>query len=272
TPESIYPGLNDMGDALEALPLEIIKHFTLLREIDAKCVSTAPKITQLIIEFLKLPLTVTEIREALLSQIRVYIRELMPCLEEKMHVAGIAAESIQRHISRIDYDFDLITDGGEIPDLVRIGPLNHPAIIADTKLPDNKSVHSQRSESRREAIKAKKAAAAAAANAPGSTPSGGPTTNGGGDVNSAVGSSRGSGPNHNSSGYTATDSTKAVVITTSATYDDDVDTEPVYCYCEQVSFGEMVGCDGPNCKREWFHLPCIGLAAPPKGQWFCEEC
>lgn len=48
--------------------------------------------------------------------------------------------------------------------------------------------------------------------------------------------------------------------------------EPVYCYCQRGSFGEMVGCDGPHCEREWFHLDCIGLSALPKGQWFCEEC
>jgi inhibitor of growth protein 3 len=48
--------------------------------------------------------------------------------------------------------------------------------------------------------------------------------------------------------------------------------EPVYCYCQQVSFGEMVGCDGADCKREWFHLPCIGLTSPPKGQWYCQDC
>lgn len=48
--------------------------------------------------------------------------------------------------------------------------------------------------------------------------------------------------------------------------------EPTYCYCERASFGEMVGCDGPNCEREWFHLGCIGLSALPKGQWFCGEC
>ena len=35
--------------------------------------------------------------------------------------------------------------------------------------------------------------------------------------------------------------------------------EPLYCYCNQVAYGEMVGCDGADCELEWFHLPCIGL-------------
>lgn len=45
---------------------------------------------------------------------------------------------------------------------------------------------------------------------------------------------------------------------------DDPD-EPRYCYCNRVSFGEMVACDGNTCTREWFHLECAGLKnAPPK--------
>jgi chromatin modification-related protein YNG2 len=46
----------------------------------------------------------------------------------------------------------------------------------------------------------------------------------------------------------------------------------VYCFCQQVSFGEMVACDNENCEREWFHLPCVGLQSPPQGTWFCDEC
>jgi len=45
-----------------------------------------------------------------------------------------------------------------------------------------------------------------------------------------------------------------------------------YCYCNGVSFGEMVACDRDNCEREWFHLECAELAAPPKGKWYCRDC
>ncbi|CAJ0937578.1 unnamed protein product, partial [Mesorhabditis belari] len=48
--------------------------------------------------------------------------------------------------------------------------------------------------------------------------------------------------------------------------------EPRYCTCNQVSFGEMVGCDNKNCKVEWFHFQCVGLTEPPTGKWFCEAC
>ncbi|EPQ64999.1 Bgt-5200 [Blumeria graminis f. sp. tritici] len=59
--------------------------------------------------------------------------------------------------------------------------------------------------------------------------------------------------------------------------DDDIDIdvdEPRYCYCDNVSYGEMVGCDADGCKREWFHLACVGLKTAPKGnaKWYCEDC
>ncbi|KAH6666479.1 hypothetical protein F5X68DRAFT_236918 [Plectosphaerella plurivora] len=69
--------------------------------------------------------------------------------------------------------------------------------------------------------------------------------------------------------------------TNSSMQDDDEEdggdlevNEPLYCYCNGVSYGEMVACDADNCKREWFHLDCVGLKVAPKGnaKWYCEPC
>ncbi|KAI8625872.1 hypothetical protein F5Y19DRAFT_239836 [Xylariaceae sp. FL1651] len=59
--------------------------------------------------------------------------------------------------------------------------------------------------------------------------------------------------------------------------DDEGDVEadePLYCYCNGVSYGEMVACDAEDCGREWFHLDCVGLkAAPPSNmKWYCDNC
>ncbi|EKD17750.1 uncharacterized protein L3040_008064 [Drepanopeziza brunnea f. sp. 'multigermtubi'] len=59
--------------------------------------------------------------------------------------------------------------------------------------------------------------------------------------------------------------------------DDDEavgDDEPRYCYCDGVSYGEMVGCDSDTCQREWFHLECVGLKVAPvgKAKWYCDDC
>ena len=51
--------------------------------------------------------------------------------------------------------------------------------------------------------------------------------------------------------------------------EEDLDpNEPRYCFCNQISYGQMVACDERGCAREWFHLSCVGLTHPPKGK--CE--
>lgn len=48
--------------------------------------------------------------------------------------------------------------------------------------------------------------------------------------------------------------------------------EPTYCLCHQVSYGEMIGCDNPDCPIEWFHFACVDLKIKPKGKWYCPKC
>ena len=50
--------------------------------------------------------------------------------------------------------------------------------------------------------------------------------------------------------------------------------EPKYCYCNRISFGEMIACENDDCPIEWFHFSCVGLTPEnrPKGQWFCDQC
>lgn len=56
-----------------------------------------------------------------------------------------------------------------------------------------------------------------------------------------------------------------------ANVDIDPD-EPTYCLCDQVSYGEMIGCDNDLCPIEWFHFNCVQLSGKPKGKWFCPKC
>ena len=54
---------------------------------------------------------------------------------------------------------------------------------------------------------------------------------------------------------------------------EDEENEPLYCYCQQVSYGEMVACDAIDCPKEWFHLECAGLDRAPgrNGKWLIPE-
>lgn len=303
----VYPGLNDFGDALEAIPLEMVRHFTLLKEIDAKCADTGPQISSLIDEFMKTPLDSAE-REDKLATLRRILRDFMPSLEEKMHVASMAAETMAKHIERINADYTLIVEN-EIPEHIQVD-YNDPA-LTEIKVADKQG--STRSEARREAIAARRAAAAASA-AEARTPTAGPgssTARGAGGRRrgrtatpqppnngaAAAGAGNGAGyggPSGNERAYDGGRSTKRQrrqdeesepELPPSNPIVDGNETvpsrrrrapqekdEPVYCYCEQGSYGEMMACDGPDCKREWFHLGCIGLSAPPRGQWFCNDC
>lgn len=66
--------------------------------------------------------------------------------------------------------------------------------------------------------------------------------------------------------------TNNAVDTTDAGDGDGDGDDKTYCFCDGVSYGEMIACDDEACEREWFHLACIGLDTPPDGTWFCEAC
>ncbi|KAK8219506.1 hypothetical protein BKA81DRAFT_297611 [Phyllosticta paracitricarpa] len=57
---------------------------------------------------------------------------------------------------------------------------------------------------------------------------------------------------------------------------EDIDpNEERYCICGDVSYGVMIACENEeNCEKEWFHLPCVGLADIPKRRekWYCPDC
>ncbi|WWC85940.1 uncharacterized protein L201_000810 [Kwoniella dendrophila CBS 6074] len=52
---------------------------------------------------------------------------------------------------------------------------------------------------------------------------------------------------------------------------EEVDSK-VYCFCGQVSYGEMIGCDDDDCEIEWYHLACLNLDKTPEGNWICPRC
>ena len=46
----------------------------------------------------------------------------------------------------------------------------------------------------------------------------------------------------------------------------------LYCYCNSVEHGKMVGCDNENCEVGWFHFGCVGIKYKPRGNWLCKNC
>jgi hypothetical protein len=350
----LLPGLNDISDAFEALPMDLIKYFTLLKEIDAKCIGTIPQINSLIDRYIdKLhPNTgaTNEVNGSTddsangkvdgsdnvndnnaqkpindgsegtnlflkpdqfkhMTVIKNKLNEVVPCLEEKMQVTRVASDLMEKHMMRINDDYKLIINNNEIPESIRIGPLNHPAMIMDPAINNNqdRSVQAVRSESRREALAAKKASKEEETKRRGgrdgsslekTPPESSPVSSGNSNTNNlpnSTTSATGAGGLGNGNkkrgrnedifrATTPVNGAKKKKTTKKEELEEEQNAktmrpssglksgEPTYCYCNQVSFGEMVGCDGDDCKREWFHLPCIGFKNPPKGKWYCEDC
>ena len=48
--------------------------------------------------------------------------------------------------------------------------------------------------------------------------------------------------------------------------------EPVYCFCRQIAFGDMIACDNEECSIEWFHYQCVNLTKQPRNKWLCPDC
>ncbi|KAL1951066.1 hypothetical protein VTO73DRAFT_215 [Trametes versicolor] len=54
--------------------------------------------------------------------------------------------------------------------------------------------------------------------------------------------------------------------------DGDADDGRTYCFCDGVSYGEMIACDDEECEKEWFHIACVGLTVVPDEMWYCSRC
>ncbi|KAH9897711.1 hypothetical protein C8Q73DRAFT_725868 [Cubamyces lactineus] len=54
--------------------------------------------------------------------------------------------------------------------------------------------------------------------------------------------------------------------------DGDADDGKTYCFCDGVSYGEMIACDDEECEKEWFHIACVGLTVVPDDTWYCARC
>lgn len=349
-PANLYPGLNDIVDVLDEIPAETSRYLTLLHEIDAKCVNSMPTLNNQIGDFLGPKNVGGAGKFDLLLNINRLFEELMPSLEEKMHVSSIMLESLQKLSTRLELAYEVAIKNQEIPAKLRLGVDNHPAMHLHYELMEkidgksvngangagNKTSQALRSESRREAMVANKKQQADDSAPQYAAPSYGtqadsfkthdqqqqrqselpapqdaessrkrvsPPTIGSSvdpkkrkrraNVKTIVGDPANSPTTSSTSAVdaaTVSAATAAAVVpavpATAAVHLQQAHAhthdgtkprtneygEPLYCYCNQVAYGEMVGCDGDSCELEWFHLPCINLDHLPKGKWYCDEC
>jgi len=169
--QRFYPALASFTDSIDALPAEIIRNFTLLREVDAKACHPEEQLRRYIaavkalpppadpnepdpaLEFLRRqedlkrqreealmnnvnPPPETDIensgeiveqypetRRSKLQQIRMVLQDLLPMLDEKIHVITGTAETLNKHNLRVDQAYAYVQS--EIPEIYRNGNPEH---------------------------------------------------------------------------------------------------------------------------------------------------
>ncbi|CCE66258.1 hypothetical protein TPHA_0P01000 [Tetrapisispora phaffii CBS 4417] len=300
TPANLFPGLSDISDVLEEYPIETSRYLTLLHEIDAKCIHALPFLNEQIQEFVKFTGKNSKIPpkesshpenklENLININRLF-EELIPSLEEKMYVSSIMLKSMEELTTRLELGYEVALKNEEIPEKLRIGVNNHPAMHLHHELmkkietaktgTSHKSAQSSKSELRREAMAAsKKQHETKDKSSKNEKTAATSTIPAAGVTDSATATSGRKNGNHNNTGHESkkrktnkdkNNSTHPGVVAPKPKVNEYG--EPLYCYCNRIAFGEMVGCDGANCELEWFHLPCIGLTTLPRGKWYCNDC
>jgi chromatin modification-related protein YNG2/inhibitor-of-growth protein 1 len=48
----------------------------------------------------------------------------------------------------------------------------------------------------------------------------------------------------------------------------------LYCICQKPydKAVNMIGCDNPDCRYQWFHFICLKIKRAPNGKWICKYC
>lgn len=268
-------------DGLEHLPNELKRNFTLMRELDSRAQGMMKSIDEKANEYMKQLVNTKEtfpddVKKEKLRTIQELFNKAKELGDDKVQLAIQTYELVDKHIRRLDSD--LARFEGEIQDkTLNVREKSEETVtkkggrkkVKDTKnSAKKKRAHSSEDEGR--------AAGASGAGTSGAA-SGNASANGKGKNNKKqkVNQEK-EGRKGQKKNAELDDSTQEGGHGTphpSDVLDMPVDpNEPTYCLCHQVSYGEMIGCDNPDCPIEWFHFACVGLTTKPKGKWFCPKC
>ncbi|KAI8362053.1 inhibitor of growth proteins N-terminal histone-binding-domain-containing protein [Mortierella sp. GBAus27b] len=259
--------LDDYLDTVESLPLELQRQFTLMQDLDAKAQSIMAQVGSKAAEFIDNVQTCTsEERIKMLQSLNEMLLESLRQGEEKVALATAAYDVVDRHVRRLDDDLQKYEDEQMIGP-GRLGNVSSSASGA-TAL-DRKEESSNPATSNATSSNKKGASSSAQDN---STSKRKKTHNATNSSSTSNATSTPTGEKRKGGNITSSSANKVAKKTTSFTELPIDPNEPLYCYCQQVSYGEMVACDNADCEIEWFHLSCAGLKAPPKGKWYCKDC
>jgi hypothetical protein len=220
-------------DSLETLPGELRRNFTKMTDKDVMNKDIMVQIDGASDEYLRKVRDLSPTkRKAEMEKIQHMFKKAKELSDEKVNIAVATYEMIDKHIRKLDSD--LAKFESEMKDKGRLSQTEseEEEVVNKKKMKDKKKKGVKEEENNKKKKKAKKVENL-------TTP-----------LTSYVGSG-----------------------VPQEVLDMPVDpNEPTYCTCQQVSYGEMIGCDNQDCPIEWFHFGCMDLSHKPKGKWYCPKC
>ncbi|XP_025412951.1 inhibitor of growth protein 5 [Sipha flava] len=261
-------------DSLENLPVELQRNFTLMRDLDSRAQELMRSIDKLADDYLSnVKGYSVEKKNETMTSIQRQFDKAKEYGDDKVQLAIQTYELVDKHIRKLDSD--LARFEAEIQDKAINATRNveENSQKRGRKKTKDKETKKKSASSEEETItktskkkQLKKGGAKTTNTAPTKTPSVNVVANPTNPTNSVA-----------SVAVEAGSLTGALVgagVAHSAeVLDMPVDpNEPTYCLCNQVSYGEMIGCDNQDCPIEWFHFACVKLTTKPKGKWYCPKC
>ena len=174
-----FPGIMHFTDSITALPKEMVRHYTMLKEVDAKIYHPEETLKKLVGESFKRPPpqpttipgldasqyttkhrhgvgeTVSDPTDPdnldarfdrqhreLQLQLRVVANSMLVTLDEKNHVLGNATDHLEKLLARCESSWDTIEE--EISEVTRIGNLEHWAYTNNAPTEKKASAHEAR--------------------------------------------------------------------------------------------------------------------------------
>ena len=162
-----FPGITHFTDAITALPKEMIRHSTMLKEVDAKIHGPEVALMELLATVPAMNLSQDDpadhARRGHFFAARIKMNEMLGSLDEKNHVLSTANETMEKLLARCESAWPLVEE--EISEEARWGRLDHWAYVDKSAVEKKPTANPERSTRRADQASANAAAAAIAADA-----------------------------------------------------------------------------------------------------------
>ncbi|KAI8810409.1 inhibitor of growth protein 4-like protein [Cladochytrium replicatum] len=275
--------LEDYLDVVEALPLELQRNFSLMRELDAAAQDTIRQVEEQTTEFMEKVADLNPEEHAdRLSKLAETFKETLKHGEDKVSLAMQTYDMVDRHIRRLDDDIQ------KFQEEQMTGPRLSSEKKRQREPSTQKYISGPKMKKSGERTTASQIIASAASSSvlPIDAAAGAAAlVSAAGSAISVFGGNDGSTPTGTPRKDRMRQNGRGPRITSSSNQKGDIKgkggmgldmavdpSEPTYCICNQVSYGEMIACDDDECVGQWFHYTCVGLTGQVKGKWYCPDC